>query len=47
LINPFSDNGTLKGIDVTEIGTSMLTLEPNGVVDLKGQILMTANDGRK
>jgi hypothetical protein len=47
LINPFSGNGTLKGIDVTEIGTSLLTLKPNGVVDLKGQILMTANDGSR
>ena len=43
----FSGNGTVKGIDFTDVGSALITFRPNGFGDLKGQavITTTGNDG--
>lgn len=39
----FSGNGTIMGIDFTDVGTALITFKPNGYGDLKGQVVVTAN----
>ena len=45
----FSGNGTVKGIDFTDIGTALVTFRPNGSGDVKGEATITptgTNDGK-
>jgi hypothetical protein len=42
----FSDNGTVKGIDFTDVGTALITFKPNGYGDLKGQAVITTATGK-
>jgi len=36
IIVGFSGNGTIKGIDFTDVGTALITFRPNGYGDVKG-----------
>jgi hypothetical protein len=42
LIVGFSGNGTIKGIDFTDVGTALITFRPNGDGDAKVQAVITA-----
>jgi hypothetical protein len=43
----FSGNGTIKGINFTDIGTALITFRPNGYGDLKGHgIIKTTVTGK-
>lgn len=44
LLGSFSGNATIKGISVTEVGTSFVIFRPDGDADVKGQAVMTAKD---
>jgi hypothetical protein len=44
LLGSFSGNATIKGISITELGTSLVVFRPDGTADVKGQAVMTAND---
>lgn len=37
----FSGNGTVKGIDFTDVGTALITFRPNEYGDLKGHGIIT------
>jgi hypothetical protein len=41
IIVDFSGNGTIKGIDFTDVGTALITFRPNGYGDVKGQAVIT------
>jgi hypothetical protein len=40
-----SGKATLKGVNVTESGTALLILRPDGSSDVRGQLVMTTSEG--
>jgi hypothetical protein len=43
----FSGNGTVKGIDFTDVGSALITFRPNGFGDLEGQAVITTTGSDK